>query len=273
MTNRMHETHDIDLLAALAEGRLDDPRPAEELVSSCPECAELYHTHRTVLEAVRRQPRPELTEMESRRIRTRVWDEIGVSSDSPARQTPVRSTPAWYRVLGVAAALAVVVGVAGVIVRGGGEDSGLATIAAESSDAGGATTDAETLRALADASESAATTAATSDTVTPEATIAADGGEADEETVADTAAAPPAYTQAGLEPALESFLERYRQGAAEFDTAFPCGRSVPEDETIEAAEPVLIDSEPVWFVVAVANGAPEARAYRQDDCQVLSPSE
>ena len=109
----MHFRHDLDLLDALAEGRLADPAEAEALVASCPECADYYRSYALVRAAIAAEPPPRLGDWERQRLRSSVWQQVS---------TPAKA-PWWYRVAPVAAALVVVVGVASLVgqMSGGGD--------------------------------------------------------------------------------------------------------------------------------------------------------
>lgn len=279
MSDRMHENHDLDLLAALAEGRLADTRQAEELLASCPECAELYRAHSTVLEAVRRDPAPELTELESRRLRAAVWNEVGTASPPAEATEPAkRGVPGWYRLLGAAAALAVIVGVGGVLVTsmGGGGDAASDTTGFLEAAAGTTAADEE-IRPMAqesaptEADTAADTTAAAADTMPAEDTSAGDVGE---EYVADGAVPPPAYLRADVLPALDAFLDRFQAGETEIDPGFECPEVAEEDQTVGAAEAAMVEDDPVWFVALRADdGTEKAVAVSQADCQPVPTSE
>jgi hypothetical protein len=103
----MNHEHDLDLVAALAEGRSTDPVRAEELVHTCDVCAEAYHDHVLVLEAIAASPSPALGDLERRRLHSSIWSQIGEAAEPPA----VRSTPWWYRLAPVAAAVIVIAGI------------------------------------------------------------------------------------------------------------------------------------------------------------------
>src|SRR5690606_40623733 len=96
----MHHDHDLDLISALAEGHLEDPAMAQELVASCEECAELYHAHLTVREAVTAEIRPQMTNSERVRLHNSLWAEV---EPSPAPPPARPANPRWYRLMPVAA--------------------------------------------------------------------------------------------------------------------------------------------------------------------------
>src|SRR5690554_5525093 len=93
----MHERHDLDLIAAFAREALADASPARALIESCPECAEYYRATRLVLEAVRTDPAPRLTDLERYRLHRAIWEEV--APEAPAA-SPTSRGRAWYRLAG-----------------------------------------------------------------------------------------------------------------------------------------------------------------------------
>lgn len=117
----MHE-HDLDLIAALAEGSLDDESVARALVEECQECREEMLAQEKALTALASVPPTGMTDWERARLHRDVW--TGIRGDEPATRGPIR----WYRWAYVAAGLFVVVGLAGVLNRGfgmGGDAAGV----------------------------------------------------------------------------------------------------------------------------------------------------
>ncbi len=99
----MHN-HDLDLIAALAEGRLDadQARSAEESFAGCDECSTNLMAHRASLAATATAERPGLTMAESSELRRQVGDAVGLS---PRVEKAPQRRP-W---MGLATAAAVVV--------------------------------------------------------------------------------------------------------------------------------------------------------------------
>jgi len=99
----MHN-HDLDLIAALAEGRLDDEeaRLAEESLAGCSECLADLAAQRTSLAATVTAQRPGLSMAESSDLRRQVGAALGLSKqvDTAPQRRP------W---MGLATAAAVVV--------------------------------------------------------------------------------------------------------------------------------------------------------------------
>lgn len=224
----MHHEHDLDLLDAFAEGRLDDPRPAESLIESCPECSDHYRDYAVVRAAVAAEPAPLLGDLERRRLRAAVWEEIGTET------APARSTPWWYRVAPVAAALAIVVGVAGVV---GNDFVG-------SSDDGGAEIMADSAPDELDA---------------PAAELA-------------PSAADGEGLLMEAEDVLEQFVRSVEEekAAARFEAAeIPEDFRCHEDLGLDRVEAAVIDGDSVWLVAY--RGTPERFAVLSaDTCEVLA---
>jgi hypothetical protein len=112
----MHE-HDLDLIAALAEGSLEDESVARALVDECEVCRAEYRSQTEVLAWVASAPRVEMTDLEKAALHRDLWTEL--------TRGPVRAvaTPWWQRWSYVAAGLFVTVGLVAVLNGefGGGE--------------------------------------------------------------------------------------------------------------------------------------------------------
>ncbi len=104
----MHD-HDLDLIAALAEGSLHDETAARALVENCPECREEYAGQRAAIEFLASAPEVSMTELERAGLHRDLWTEL---RSAPAT---TKQVPWWYRWSYVAAGLFVVVGLAGVL--------------------------------------------------------------------------------------------------------------------------------------------------------------
>lgn len=244
----MHSEHDLDLIADLVAGRLDDPAPAEALIASCAECAEAYEAHRLVKAAVAAEPAVSLNDFERRRLHNALWSEL-----APARPEPRKATtPWWYRVAPVAAALVVVVGV-GTVLTGGGDQ---------------ATDTFETVGAELDADGS--TEAGAEMFAAPEETVAAD----ESDTTASRLAPDELFlTGEDLEEAADEFAQRMETGPADLDAeVLRCVEQDGMDEGVVGSEPATVDRDPVWFV---AFGSPDmvtvVKVYRQADCTAIFP--
>jgi hypothetical protein len=104
----MHD-HDLDLIAALADGSLDDETTARARIDTCPECRDEYLRQRASIEFLASAPRVAMTDFERAGLHRDLWTEL--RSDPPAS----KRSPWWYRWSYVAAGLFVVVGLAGVL--------------------------------------------------------------------------------------------------------------------------------------------------------------
>jgi hypothetical protein len=166
----MHE-HDLDLIAALADGSGSDEPLARSLVETCPTCRAEYEAQRNVIGWLRAAPTPVMTDLERAELYRAVRSGLG-----PAR-TPAPGAPWWQRMGYVAAGVLVVAGLFGVLqnvgMTGGGEDAA-ATGTTAAAERAGTGAPAEGIPFVAQDSEAAApsTTAAASE----EALGAADGG-------------------------------------------------------------------------------------------------
>jgi hypothetical protein len=104
----MHE-HDLDLIAALADGSLADDTEALALIESCPECRAEYEGQLTIVRLLASTPAAEMTDLERAGLHRDLWTEL--------RATPTRSSssPWWYRWGYAAAGLFVLVGLVAVL--------------------------------------------------------------------------------------------------------------------------------------------------------------
>lgn len=261
MNESMHRSHDPDLISALVEGSLADPTEALGLVESCPECAQIYRSHVLVRQAVAEAGPAEMTDLERRRIRMAVWDEL--ESD----RKPVPTTPWWYRIAPVAAALVVVVGVGGVIMTGGG-----------GGDSSSATTAAADLAAGADGAQDAGEAGdasllqAPAATSAPDDTVAADEEQAFASETTSAAATESAAGGGSLEMTERTarFADRYLAGETSIDEEFGCWEAAESEGDVLAAEADEFEGSPVW-VVAFGTGdeVEVVVVYDRIDCTVV----
>ena len=111
--------HELELIAALVEGRLEDESEARALVASSPEFREEYEMQKLAYEALRDSGTASLTETERAALHRDVWTELRAD-----RPVATRRSPWYYRWMPVAAGLFVVVGLVGVVTQvGGGDDA------------------------------------------------------------------------------------------------------------------------------------------------------
>jgi hypothetical protein len=110
--------HEIELIAALVEGRLDDESEARALIASSAEYREEYEAQRLAYEALRDAGTVALGESERAALRRDLWTELR------SEATPKSRSPWYYRWVPVTAGLFVVVGLVAVLGQvGGGDDA------------------------------------------------------------------------------------------------------------------------------------------------------
>lgn len=111
--------HDLELIAALVEGRLDDEAEARALIASSAEHAEEYEAQKLAYDALSSLGTASMSETESAALRRDLWTSL--------RATPAAKSanPWWYRWTAVAAGLLVVGGSVAVLNQnmGGGDDA------------------------------------------------------------------------------------------------------------------------------------------------------
>lgn len=123
--------HELELIAALVEGRLDDETEARALVDSSAEHRREYEAQKTAYEALRGLGIAELTHSERSALHRDVWTALR-RDHTPAR-------PGWYRWVPVTAGvLFVLVGLVAVL-SGGGQDAGVFAETAADLDGGSET--------------------------------------------------------------------------------------------------------------------------------------
>jgi hypothetical protein len=167
----MHE-HDLDLIAALADGSASDERLARSLVETCLVCRAEYEAQLEVNAWLAAAPTPEMTDME----RAGLHRIVRAGIENEAR--PGTGTPWWQRLGYVAAGLLVAAGLVGVLQRTEmmGGDSGAVSDVTTAAAEGGAEAPTEGVPFVAeDAGE---------DMAAPTTTAAAEGTLASEEALA-----------------------------------------------------------------------------------------
>lgn len=109
--------HELELIAALVEGRLEDETAARALIESAPEYREEYEAQKLAYESLRGMGSAVMSEAERAGLHREVWTEL--------RGAPVATTgrPWYYRWVPVAAGLFVVVGVTAVLSQTGGDST------------------------------------------------------------------------------------------------------------------------------------------------------
>ena len=110
--------HDLELIAALVEGRLDDETEARALIDSSPQHRTEYQAQRLAFEALRDAGSATLSETESARLHRDVWTALRTEAAAKPAKTP------WYYIWApVAAGLFVIVGLVTVLNQIGGVEA------------------------------------------------------------------------------------------------------------------------------------------------------
>ena len=258
--------HDHELIAALAEGRLDPERAAEaeRAIAENPAAAELLAAHRLALDATANAPRAALTDEERSDLRMRVSEAIGLDrSPEPATR---RRTP-WAAVSIAAATLAALVAVVPLTgLLSDSDDSSGATVGMlELDDAARSTSEAGDVAGTPDPADFGAETVAESDA----------GGEP----VSTTAAvsAPAAQESLTLEERLTTLIaepEDPNDGRLSPTRETACGAEATEHigtplEELRFAELTLDDRQAMVFFTVV-DGEPEmVAAFSADGCELI----
>ena len=110
----MHR-HDLNTIAALADGSLKDEAQARALVETCDECRVEYESHKVVIAALAAVEPVTMTDLEKAALHRDLWTDLRADT-APAVKTP----PWWYRWSYAAAGVFVVVGLVGVVSQLGG---------------------------------------------------------------------------------------------------------------------------------------------------------
>ncbi len=250
----MGHEHDFERIAALVEGRLEDPAPAEAEIAACSECR-AHRDHLIVLAAVAALPSPALDDLERRRLRAGVWDQL----TPPARvSSPRRGVPWAYRIASVAAAAVLVVGVGAVISDRSGDDAQVLTVdnleSARSGEASDATADMAEMQAAEEAPE-----------------IMSDSPPADEGAGVDD------QLRVSSAEEVEAAADVFRRRAEEFEGSYfslVAADCVAADRLAEQlpflSAPGEVAGEAVEFVALGASDQVETVVvYRTDDCTVI----
>lgn len=210
--------NDVELIAALVEGRLEDEAEARALVASSPAHQAEYESQKLAYETLSNLPTVELTDHERSALRRDVWTELQRQPEAAVSRSP------WYlRWAGAAASLFVLVGLVAVLTQLGGQDDA------------GVETFSEIGSALDDAA--AATTAGAGGAEE----LAGDGGgdstgqssaadSADPTTAADSGEVDPPVTDFEFAAVSDLANTLKSQPAALEELAIPAARSLAIDE-------------------------------------------
>jgi hypothetical protein len=108
--------HDLELIAALVEGRLQDDSEARALIDSAPELRAEYEAQRLAFETLRGLGPTQLSDTERAALHRDLWTELRSGAEArPARR------PWYYTWASVAAGLFVIVGLVTVLDQTGGD--------------------------------------------------------------------------------------------------------------------------------------------------------
>jgi hypothetical protein len=249
--------HDLELIAALVEGRLEDETQARDLIASSDEAREEYEAQKLAYESLRSIGAAHLTENERAALHRDVWTELRGGAPVKAK------TPWYYRWAPVAAGLFVVVGVAAVL-SGGGQEAATTfrDIASElggDGDGGAAATsttaaDAADLYSGGDDAGAEAPATDTTQAMTDGTFTAEEMGNGRARYAADAARVREGefttrlqdYEEAS-DPAVETCLER-----AGLTNYRPVATLVPADTTEADVDETIVVSAPEQSVVAEA---------------------
>ena len=120
--------HDPDVIAALAEGRLDPDEAAalEREISTDPIASAELAAHRIALAAAADAPKPSMSMTERSELRDAVAEALGIGDEEPAVDPTTERRVPWAS-LGIAAAtlagLMAIVPIAGLLSTGGADDA------------------------------------------------------------------------------------------------------------------------------------------------------
>ena len=251
---------DHDLIAALAEGRLDaaEAATAERAIAADPEAAEALTAHRSALAAIRAAEPAVLTETERNDLRASVSEAVGLDR-SP--QPAVRRRAPWAAISIAAATLAALVAVvplAGLLTDS--EDPTAVTFDATELDAAARTTSEETAPPARDGGTQGAESETAGDTVST--TAAAGALAAAEETLEDRLAAfiadPADLDESLISPTAETL----------------CGTEASEHigaplEDLLYAELMLEESQALVFFTVTDGELTMAAAFSPEGCLLI----
>ena len=255
--------HDHDLIAALAEGRLepDLAADAERAIAADPAAAALLAAHRRALAAIAAAPPAALTESERANLRASVADAVGLDR-SP--QPVVRRRAPWAAVSIAAAALAALIAVVPLtrLLSDSGDNAAITLGIPEADDTARSTMEAGGTPAPAEfGSESTAESDGTVEQVSTTVVASAPTGEDAptlEERLATLIAEPDELNDERLSPTAET----------------ACGSEAEEQigtplEELRFTE-LTVDDRQAMVFFTVVEGKPEmAAAFSADGCELL----
>ncbi|HUG31525.1 MAG TPA: hypothetical protein VMM14_01425 [Acidimicrobiia bacterium] len=255
---------ELELIAALAEGRLDDETEARALIESAPEYREAYEAQKLALEALSGARTAAMSEVERLSLHRDLWTELRKEPATVARPR----NPWSLRLAAVAAGLFVMVGLVAVLSQGTADqgesfdeiaaelaDSPTTTAQAADGDASEAEDGADEAQTFEDSTGTGDDSAATLEDLSPTYY----SGEADR-------------VRAGeFTPSLEAYEARSSDGVDEcLDQA---GLDEHQAVGILTPPPELSDSGDLRLVVAVPEGSELADSpvafVELESCQLI----
>lgn len=239
-----HARHDLGEIAALAGGDGEHGGPAGDLIAACPDCRAEFDLQRRVRGWLEAAPAVGLTDDERVALRERVGR--STRSGSVVASPRTRRPPLlWLRVGYVAAGLAVLAGIGGVLANLGevGPGPSVEAFDAVAAEAPSGGDEADTTAGAALAATEA-----------QRATLA--GGDVE---------AVRAEVEDMLERAREATGEEAGAPDAEMLAATPCLDETGGRPVVMAADSVL-DGEAITILVVAGDEAPEALVFRTGDC-------
>jgi hypothetical protein len=231
--------HELELIAALVEGRLEDEAEARALIASSPEHAEEYEAQKLAYETLQDVGVVSLSDVERAALHRDVWTALRTQPTVKAR------SPWWYRWTPVAAGLLVVAGSVAVLNQNLGGDDSMETFAEVGSalDSGGGDSDTTTA-------------GATEDQTRDGEGSAADGGDSATETTEAMAEEQP--DSVPPEPAVlySSKAADVREGNYEDAGALPYDGSESDDSELKACVAKAIDDAGLdgYEILAILEG-------------------
>ena len=235
----MLRKHEIDLIAGLVEGSLEDESAVRALIERSEEARAEYEAQRTAYEALRSAEPVAMSESEKAALHRDLWTAL---QQDPQ---PAKKTPWYYKVVPVAAALFVIVGLGAVLTQG---------VLNQQSGDEAATAETFTEAAEGLSRQSTSGDGERSDTVE---TTAAASADADDNGGADLAAEEAAPLSPALVTAFTEIAEAVRTtGALDDETRF---RFLGEPEELEKAAQCLESAGlPDYLIVGEFEDPPES---------------
>ena len=245
---------DLDLLLALAEGRLSaaDAEAAQTRISTNPNLAAELEIQRFVVDRLRDLPIPALTEAESRSLRAALREELHLEpAVAPVAAEP-RRRPWLFPLTGLATAAVVLLGVLYIVPRTGDDSSGedVAAVATfEATEEAGTAPPAALNNATEDATEFA------DEGTSP----AGDGSDASAGLAAEPPADEPSPDDTPTDDATAGTAQTEPTEPTETQTDEAAGNATDEESTPAPPPPADEGSDdPIIEVAALETGVPSA---------------